>query len=317
MGEAKRKAAFPAMISILIPERGRPEMLDQLIRSLIKTRDQDQRYEILVAIDDDDPAWPECDMLKRQIEFELLGARLYRWERPITLGEKLNKLTRVATGSIFWFIANDYVMETSGWPTKFRAAAAALPNGIGIVFPHDDLHPDHAAFPILTRRMMEAVGFLFPPFFGIGWFIDTWHDELGLLLDLHREIDVTVRAQTVGHSKTHGMIDLPFWVEFFEATRALRLRDAAGLAAAAYGRGSRKHAAVMRALPARAALCKQRTRHLSDPAFLAYWGSNAASPPGRRYSEVKSYAERQLTEIRRTSRGLPRWRSDTAHRRQN
>jgi glycosyltransferase involved in cell wall biosynthesis len=300
MGEARRKAAIPAMISVLIPERGRPEMLERCIRSLLETAGDDKQVEILVAIDDDDPAWTNLE------KFSVLGVKYFVWPRPITLGEKLNQLAREAKGSILAFLANDYTMETPGWPAKFRAATAALPNGIGIAFPHDDLHPGHAAFPIITRKMMDAVGFAFPPFFGIGWFIDTWQDEIGLLLGQHHEINVTVRSQTEEHSKTHGMVDLPFWVEFFNATRALRIRDATNLAAVAYGEGSAAHRDVLAAIPERANLCVQRARHLSNPDFLAYWGARSESPPGPQYSEVKAYAENLMREIAKAAPRRPK-----------
>ena len=54
MGEARRRAAVQNMISVLIPERGRPKELERLLRSLIDTAGDDAQIEILVAVDDDD-----------------------------------------------------------------------------------------------------------------------------------------------------------------------------------------------------------------------------------------------------------------------
>lgn len=301
MGEAKRRAeiaaaeaahaAHRAVISVLIPERGRPHMLRRLICSLIDTAWDDANYEILVAIDNDDPSWTDIERLPEQDG----PTRVFYWDRPITLGEKINELARKAKGDIMWFIANDYVMETFGWPAVFRSAAASLPNGIGIAFPHDDLHPNHAAFPLITRKMWDAVGFCMAPWFPT-WFIDTWWDEIGIMMGCHFEIPVLVRAPE-GRGKTHGMVDLEFWVSFFNETRQLRVRDAVNLAGIAYETDSQLHTRMMAQIQSRHGLCVDRSAHLSTPAFLARWGSNSASPPSPTYPEVRAYAEKLLNSL--------------------
>ena len=78
-------------------------MLDRLVQSLIDTAGPDPDYQILVAIDDDDPAWPDDKWLEWEASLGLLGhVEAFRWPRPLTLGEKLNRLAQVATGDVFW-----------------------------------------------------------------------------------------------------------------------------------------------------------------------------------------------------------------------
>lgn len=302
MGEAKRKAES-ALISVLIPERGRPEMLKRLVQSLIDTADGDQRYEILIAIDDDDPAWAAnaVDSFEWPTGHNLnilVGPRL------ITLGEKLNMLAKSANGDILWFIANDYVMETHGWPAKFREAVAKLPNQIGVPFPRDALHPDHAAFPILTRKMMDAVGFLFPPWFP-AWFVDTWWDQIGLLLGDRPQINVTVKAPE-GRGKSHGLKDVTFWATFFNALLPFRARDALGLAKLAHGEGAPGFAHVQEQLDDRKRLCAHRTSHLEAPEFAAIWEARAESEPAPGYDKAKKYAEGMLASIQGAESKPPR-----------
>lgn len=290
MGEAKRKATLSALISVLIPERGRPEMLDRLICSLLDTAGADERIEILVAIDADDEAWFERE------PFAHVRTKYFRWPRPITLGEKINRLKDEATGDILWFIANDMVVDTSGWPAKFRQAIAKLPNGIGVPFVHDDLHPGHASYPILSRRFVETVGFFAPPCYPY-WWIDTHLDALGILVGQHFEIDVAVSAPE-GRGKTHGLIDLSFWVSFYESLAPIRMREAIQLVAAAHGEGSPAFAEVMRGIGQRQQWCTARTAHLSTPEFLARWGGNADSAPSPDYPKVKAYAEQMMADLR-------------------
>ena len=296
MGEAKRKRE-QTLISVLIPERGRPEMLDRLICSLLDTAGADERIEILVAIDDDDPAWTD------RTPFEHSRTQYFRRSRPITLGEKLNKLAAEARGDVFWFISNDMVMETKDWPAKFRAAVDMLPNGIGVPFVHDDLHPDHAAYPIITRQTQEAVGFFMPPCYPY-WFIDTHWDQVGLMLDLRFEIDVTVSAPE-GRGQTHGLIDLPFWVDFFRAMAPIRMKETLQLAEAAYGRESQRFIGIANTIGDRSKAAMTRTDHLTAPGFLGQFAGKAESPPGPAYNEVKAYAERMMGDLQKMTPRRP------------
>lgn len=145
-----------ATVSVLLPERGRPAMLDRAIRSLLSTANGAD-IEILVGIDDDDPEWIGREPPERP------NTQYFRGPRALTLGEKVNGLKDRATSDILMFFANDMVMDTSGWPGIIQRAAAELPGGIGIMFARDEMHPGHASYPIVTRAFVEAVGFFFPP----------------------------------------------------------------------------------------------------------------------------------------------------------
>lgn len=295
MGEAKRKALT---VSVLIPERGRPEMLDRLITSLLQTAAGDAHVEILVAIDDDDPAW-----IGRE-PFQHSQTRYFRWPRPLTLGEKLNCLKDEATGDVMCFLANDTVMETVGWPAKMRQAIGAMPNGIGVGFVRDPLHQGHASYPVLSRRFVEAAGFFVPPCYPF-WWIDSHIDCLGILMGQHVEIDVDI-SNPEGRGKTHGLIDLPFWVSFYEALAPIRLREAIQLAAAAHGEGTQAFQSVMRQIGQRQQVCAARTAHLSSPEFLAHWSGNAESEPSPEYPKVKQFAEQMMADIRAQTPRRPR-----------
>jgi O-methyltransferase len=263
------------MISILIPERGRPAMLKRLIESLCELDGGSNNYEILVAIDEDDPAWAH-------VRPHWPGAtRCLMWPRPITLGVKLNMLAAEARGDVLVFIGNDMVMETEGWPAKIQAAAYALPGGRGVPYLNSTLSPGEPTYPVITRPMMEAVGHFMDPAYPY-WFIDTCWGEIGRMIGSLFPIDVTVSAPE-GIGKTHAMVDLPFWVDYFQKTRDERMRTAYALG-------------VNPTLDS-VAECVRRTAHLSTPEFLARWGGTAESPPGPGYAEAKKNAERHLAEL--------------------
>jgi len=274
------------LISVLIPARGRPLELARCIRSLRDAAAGDPAIEILVAIDDDDEAFHRSPFTDARVRAAI-------GPRPATLGVKLNNLAAAARGEILWFIADDYVMDTPGWPARFRAAVATLPGGIGILYPQDALHDDHASFPLITRRIYAGLNYFAPPWFPY-WFVDTWWDEIGILLGLRRAIDVRVSAPE-GRGRSHGVFDVAFWAQLFEDTRSLRVRDARVLA----GLNGQGLDAMLAALPTRYAVCAQRTGLLRDPARIAYWESNQTlGPRPARYQAVKAEGERLMALLR-------------------
>lgn len=300
MGEAKRKAEAK-LISVIIPVRGRPEETANCIRSFLETAGDDQRIEIILAVDRDDDegqGW-HAAFHGKPPNFTDTDPRVraFLWDRQPTLGDKLNRLAGEAKGDIVFFLANDYRMTTPEWPAIFRAEVAKLPNGIGVIYPHDDEHVDHSAFPILTRAMLDCVGYAFPPWFPY-WFVDTWWNEIGIVLGNRREIAVEVKHQGE-RGKSHSLVDLTFWATFFEETRPMRARDALLLARKAWGEDSARFKQVADGMSQSLQLCAQRVVHLRHPGFVEHWEGKSASPPSPAYPAVKANAEALIAELRK------------------
>lgn len=293
MGDAKRKAER-ALISVLIPERGRPEMLNRLVYSLFNTAKGDDRFEVLVSIDNDDPAWDNAELGMWSAASQ---AHVFVDTRPKTLGEKLNILAARASGesAALFFLANDYVMLTEDWPKIIREAVAKLPGGIGVPFPKDSLHPDHASFPIITRTMYEAVGMFAPPWFPY-WYVDTWWDEVGLMLGVRPQIDVEVSAPE-GRGQPQGLRDVTFWATFFDRLRPFRVRDARGLAWKCWGKESSRTKDLEGMIEGRTALCAARNGHLLTREFAAIWDGRRDENPTPEYDKVKAYAAAMMDNI--------------------
>ena len=282
MGEAKRKADVSDMVSVLVPERGRPEELDRLLMSLIDTAG-DENYEIIVYIDADDPAWHDREPRMHS------HVRYLRRPRPPTLGEKLNWLAKEARGGILWFIANDMIVETRDWPGWFRRTAERLPNGIGIMHPVDMTNPGLASYFAMTRAMYEGVGLFAPPWFPY-WFCDTWWTEIGILTGTLREVPVILQAPEGGQRSERP--DLAFWCQVFEKTRPMRLRDSIQLMQVAFG----ENPPGMAMLEERHRLCAARTAHHQTDEFLRQWGTHEVQQT-EQYAEVKAIAEKLVAEL--------------------
>ncbi len=275
-------------ISVLIPERGRPEALERCVSSLLDTSGGDERFEILVAIDTDDPAWEGRE------PFAHSHVRYVRWQREPTLGAKLNRMAAETRGGLVLWLANDQVMVTHGWPMRCREAARKLPNGCGVAYLRDPTHPGHTSYWMLTRKMIEGRWFAHPgpPY----WFSDTHWDEVGIISGIKVEIDAEI-ASPDGRGRTHAMIDLPFWVDYFIGMRPERAGDAGAIAREAYGEGSAEWKQVEANLSRALAECEARTRHMRTPEFLKTWGGNAESGPPPEYDRTKARAEAELKAL--------------------
>ena len=278
-------------ISVLIPSRGRPDKLARCIASL----GCHPNVEIIVGLDTDDATSPEAARaLRGQFGIEpMVGPRAK------TLGALVNDLAARSAGKYLFFLGDDNVLGSPDWPARILRAARALPRRYGVLYPRCMLHPGFATLPIISRATYRTLGYYMVPYFPF-WFIDTWWDEIGELMGAKIEVDLDA-LQVDGKGETHGLIDLKFWADFFEATRPMRIKDATTLAREAYSRPQAQ--SVIADLPYRASVCARRTAHLTTPEFLAYWEQRADHPPSARYREAKAEAEAMLTELRAASEG--------------
>lgn len=255
-------------ISILVPTRGRPEKIARLLESVGRS----DKVEVIVGCDDDDETMRGC--------VGLSSARIVYAPRHNTLGALYNTLAERAKGDWLMAMADDYVIDTAGWPSILLSYGRRLPNKTGVLFAHDPHHPGFTTIYCIHRRVYAMAGYFAAPFFPY-WFVDTWWDEIGEMTGLKLEMPINVWLPD-GRGETHGMRDLAFWVRLFEATRPMR---------EAVAREMLGHAVP----ESRLALVRARVAHLSDPAFLAQWGRDDGSEPSARYLRAKAVAEEMMT----------------------
>ena len=208
------------------------------------------------------------------------GVRFIYSPRHDTLGALYNSLVEQARGDWLMAMADDYVIDTAGWPSVLTRYGRRLPNKIGVLFAHDPHHPDFTTIYCIHRRVYAMAGYFAAPFFPY-WFTDTWWDEIGEMTGLKLEMPINVWLPD-GRGETQGMRDLAFWVRFFEATRPMR---------EAVAREMLGHAVP----ESRMALVRARVAHLSDPVFLREWGRTDAGEPSERYLRAKAVAEEMMT----------------------
>jgi len=220
----------PAMISILVPSRGRPQAFRDMQASAWRTATFPNRFEIVFRLDDDDP---KLDKYPHSMEWtiskQIVGPRLL-------LSECWNECYRHASGEIFMHGGDDLVFSTPGWDQQVRDAFAASDDKILLV-QGDDLSPNREALAthgFVHRRWVETVGYFLPPLFSCDW-NDVWLTEVAdaigrrVILDFvtehqHHSFGKRERDTTDAEREQRGADDDV--VGLFNRTKPDRVRDA-------------------------------------------------------------------------------------------
>jgi hypothetical protein len=280
-------------IALLIPTRKRPDRLARALRSIEALASRPQQVVAVVGVDDDDQEtldapWPAL----RAVEVRrIIGPRM------LTLGHLWNKLARNAEDcDILALSTDDVVMASQGWDAEYRAATACMPKGYGVAFPRDPVHPGMCTFPIVTRALVQKLGFFVPPWFPF-WFHDTWLDEVGILMACRLPLAARIECPE-GKGLTLGMRDIPFWAHFMESLRFLRVKAADEILGELYADNPALLISLRQNLRILPAYLSARMTGLHDPVRTAHLhATQADGEPDPRYLEARNQAEALLTSL--------------------
>ncbi len=187
------------VISILLPTRGRTDVLKKSLESLIDNATDPSRLEILLGLDDDDedirpyiekhiaPYMQENSVECRANIFEPLG-----YEK---LNIYVNTLASSATGQWIFFWNDDAIMETKGWDDIIESK-----NGEFKLFAPKDNHEGHpyAILPILPMDWFRLLDHL-----SMNAQNDAWLSHIAYMLDIFERIDIQFlhdRADLTGNN---------------------------------------------------------------------------------------------------------------------
>lgn len=186
-------------ISVLLPTRGRREVLKSSLESLITKANNPEKVELLLGIDDDDEG------AREYIEKEIAPMlREHRVEcranifKPLgyeNLHVYVNTLAANASGDWLFFWNDDGVMVTDGWDDVIRKYTGQFK----LLAPRDNHngHP-YAIFPIVPRDWFTLVDHLSQNAQN-----DAWLSHIAYMLDIFERIDVEFihdRADITGNN---------------------------------------------------------------------------------------------------------------------
>lgn len=174
-------------ISILLPTRGRAEMLDRSVKSVIELAHDPKRVQLMFGFDKDDSVgidyfvnelqpWLDQNSVNyTALKFAPLGY--------IRLNEYVNELARKSDARWLVFWNDDAVMETQNWDTEIMKHDGEFK--LLAFHTHND-HP-YSIFPIVPRKWLDLLGYLSPHQIS-----DAWLSQQAYMLDIWQRIPVNV-----------------------------------------------------------------------------------------------------------------------------
>jgi len=189
----------PSVITVLLPTRGRTEVLKRSLESLISKANDPSTIELLLGIDEDD------DGVKEYIQNEIAPmlrekavecrANVFKPLGYENLHVYVNTLAANATGDWLFFWNDDGVMVTDGWDDVIRSYTGQFK----LLAPRDNHngHP-YAIFPIVPRDWFMLIDHLSQNAQN-----DAWLSHIAYMLDIFERIDVEFihdRADITGNN---------------------------------------------------------------------------------------------------------------------
>jgi len=141
-------------VSVLIPTRNRVHRLRKVLESFDETVHQ-KDAELVFRIDDDDVASQQFLHDQRVV----VGPRYNGYDSMPTF---FNEMHCVAAGDVLMCGNDDMIFRTPDWSTRILEIANQYPDGlfdIGV----STLNQDHFPFATVSRRVTNALGFLWDP----------------------------------------------------------------------------------------------------------------------------------------------------------
>lgn len=189
----------PTVISILLPTRGRREVLKTSLEGLINKAAIPGRVELLLGIDEDDQGIQE--FLKSEITPMLkdLGvecrASVFKPLGYENLHQYVNHLASISSGEWLFFWNDDGVMITQDWDNVIDSYTGEFK----LLAPKDNHngHP-YAIFPIVPKDWFILMGHL-----SMNAQNDAWLSHIAYMLDIFERIDVEFvhdRADMTGNN---------------------------------------------------------------------------------------------------------------------
>jgi len=161
-------------ISILTPTRSRPKEVIRFIKSVYDTTEIKDNVEIQFYVDSNDP----CIIDYMNIN-DYPGFVKFLFAKPQSISKSWNQIAKISEGDILIMGNDDLVYKTPGWDNILREKLTLYSDNIYVAWFNDMYNGEkHCAFPIISRKMFDILGYFTP---GIFEFLcnDTWMFDIG------------------------------------------------------------------------------------------------------------------------------------------
>lgn len=163
-------------ISILTPTRGRPTRLIDFYESIIKNT-KNSEVELLSYVDTDDPNINEYKKrlinLKSKLKNKNFSIQeIYSSRKWVS--KSWNDLAKKSTGNILIMGNDDQIYKTFGWDEILINKVITIEDDLYCIWFNDLFNFEkHCAFPVISRKWYNILGYFTPGIFPAGY-NDTW-----------------------------------------------------------------------------------------------------------------------------------------------
>lgn len=177
-------------ISLLLPTRGRPFLVDRLLRSIGEATTHPDRVEVILYVDNDDTGSHHLDSHDVHV-VRIIGPSL-------SMGGYNSACLAQARGDIIILANDDMVIGTYGWDEKIAELDTSIPDKVYLAYCNDLFKKGNlCTFPILSRRTCELLVEPYPK------------EYQGAFIDYHL-FDIFKRLQHAGFDRIRYLDDVVF-----------------------------------------------------------------------------------------------------------
>jgi hypothetical protein len=179
-----------ARISLLLPTRGRPQLVRRFFDSLALRTESLNDLEVILYLDDDDEISHEISDDRFSL-IKIIGPRS-------SMGAYNTICLSQASGDLIMLMNDDVIVRTSQWDRKIAELAETVSDGLFLAYPND-LHMGKrmCTFPIATKKACQVLLRPYPEEYK-SYFID-WH-----------VFDTFKRLRAIGHARIFYLEDVVF-----------------------------------------------------------------------------------------------------------
>lgn len=142
--------------SLLLPTRGRPDLLDRFLESVLKTAAFPEKIEIVIVTDED-------DITMKGYTFPQLNIKSVEFVSGKNMGELNQAAFEASTGQYVFLVNDDIIVQTPRWDERIMEVVRRYPDGLFLVHVNDLLFQEHlCTFPLVSRTFCEIAGGICP-----------------------------------------------------------------------------------------------------------------------------------------------------------
>lgn len=179
-------------ISLLLPSRGRPQLAEQFLQSVVSRTADLLNVEVIIYLDSDDPTVDEYSTTMADLPItKIVGPR-------IGMGACNTACLSEASGDIVILVNDDLIIRTDHWDQRIREVHARFSDQIYLAYCNDLFKESkNCAFPILSKSTCSHLVEPYPK------------EYQGAFIDTHL-LDIFQRLKYAGHDRIIYLEDVVF-----------------------------------------------------------------------------------------------------------